>query len=79
MTPIDWRLAFLARAGARLRLVEVGEMDINTAITELVESIGRRWLLERIVRRRPLPCACECNIIGRWEGIQAAAKNRRAA
>jgi hypothetical protein len=79
MTPLDWRLAFLARAGARLRLVEAGEIDIDDAITELIESVDRRWLLERIVRKRPLPCACECNLIGRWERMRPPVKKRRAA
>jgi hypothetical protein len=69
---IDWRHAFLARAGVRLRLVESGDLDIETAIAELVESIDRRWLLERIVKRRPLPCACECDVLGRWERRRAA-------
>jgi hypothetical protein len=74
MTLVDWRLAFLARAAARLRLVEVGDMDPDTAITELIESLDRRWLLQCIVGKRPLPCACECDIIGRWERKRPATK-----
>jgi hypothetical protein len=79
MTPIDRRLAFLARAWARFTLVEAGEMELDQAITELFESVDRRWLLQHIVGRRALPCACECHVLGRWERIQPPAKNRRAA
>jgi hypothetical protein len=78
MTPLDWPIAFLARAGARLRLVEAGDLDLDAAIVELVESIDRRWLLERIIKMRPLPCACECDIIGRWERMRPPNKRRAA-
>ena len=77
MIPIDWRLAFLARAGARFRLVESGDMELDEAVTGLIESLDRRWLLERIVRGRHLPCACECDVIGRWNRMRPP--GRRAA
>jgi len=42
---VDPRLAFLARASARLVLVEVGEMDLNEAFDDLIESVCdcARW------------------------------------
>jgi hypothetical protein len=78
MTPLNWRLAFLARAGARFQLVESGDVDLDEAITELIMSVDRRWLLEKIVRKRPLPCACECDVLGRWKRVPPT-KRRRAA
>src|SRR5262249_39583457 len=36
---VDPRLAFLARASARLVLVEVGEMDLNEAFDDLIEFV----------------------------------------
>jgi hypothetical protein len=75
---IPWQLAFLARAGARLRLVEAGYLDLDTAVIELIESIDRRWLLERIVGRRFLKCGCECDVVGRWERMRPATKRRAA-
>jgi len=46
-TLVDPRLAFLARASARLILVESGEMDLGEAFDELVESVCdcTRWPL----------------------------------
>jgi hypothetical protein len=44
---IDPRLVFLARASARLVLVEAGEMDLDEAFDELIESVCD-------CRRRPL-------------------------
>jgi hypothetical protein len=79
VTPLDLRIAFLARAWARLTLVESGEMDPEEAVVELIESVDRRWLLKRIVGRRALPCACECDILGRWEQTPPPAKRRQAA
>jgi hypothetical protein len=44
---IDPRLVFLARASARLILVEVGELDFDQALEGLVEPICdcQRWPL----------------------------------
>jgi len=44
---VDPRLAFLARASARLVLVEVGEMDLNEAFDDLIEFVCdcARWPL----------------------------------
>ena len=36
---VDPRLAFLARASARLILVEAGEMDLDEAFDEFVASV----------------------------------------
>jgi hypothetical protein len=36
MTQIDPRLAFLARAAARMQLFEIGEMDLNEAFEGLM-------------------------------------------
>ena len=50
MSMVDPRLAFLARASARLILVEVGEMDLDTAFAELVPAfreIAGRHLIAR--------------------------------
>jgi hypothetical protein len=78
MTPLDRRIAFLARASARLTLVEAGEMDPEEAVVGLIESIDRRWLLEHIVGRRALPCACECDVLGRWERMGPPPRRRAA-
>jgi hypothetical protein len=53
---VDPRLAFLARASARLVLVEVGEMDLNEAFDDLIESVCdcARWpLAEQWERPHP--------------------------
>jgi hypothetical protein len=53
---VDFRLAFLARASARLVLVEVGEMDLNEAFDDLIESVCdcARWpLAEQWERTHP--------------------------
>jgi hypothetical protein len=44
---VDHRLAFLARASARLLLVEAGELDLDQALDGLVEPICecQRWPL----------------------------------
>jgi hypothetical protein len=44
---VDPRLAFLARASARLILVESGEMDLDEAYEDLVASVCdcARWPL----------------------------------
>jgi hypothetical protein len=34
--PVDPRLVFLTRAAARLTLVEAGEMDLDTAVADLI-------------------------------------------
>jgi hypothetical protein len=45
--PVDPRLAFLARASARLVLIEVGEMDLDEPFDGLVACVCdcRRWPL----------------------------------
>jgi hypothetical protein len=66
---IDPGLAFLHRAHARLLLVEAGEMDIETAIIELVEPF------EQLVG--PLLCDCSRDIVARWERDYPPIKSRR--
>jgi len=54
--PVDLRLVFLARASARLVLVEVGEMDLDEAYEDLVASVCdcQRWpLAEQWERTHP--------------------------
>ena len=57
-THVDPRLVFLARASARLTLVEAGKMDIAEAYDELIEFVCdcQRWPLaaqwERTHRRK---------------------------
>jgi hypothetical protein len=41
MTRLDPRLAFLARAGARATLVEVGEITLDEAIRSLIHGQER--------------------------------------
>jgi hypothetical protein len=53
----DPRLTFLARASARLILVEVGEMDIAEAFDGLIEAV------EVLA-----PCQCDRELLDRWEG-----------
>jgi len=53
---VDPRLAFLARASARLILVESGEMDLDEAYEDLVASVCdcARWpLAEQWERTHP--------------------------
>ena len=53
---VDPRLAFLARAAARLALVEAGEMDLDEAYKGLIKSVCdcRRWpLAEKWERTHP--------------------------
>jgi hypothetical protein len=75
VTPADPRLVFLERARARLLLVRAGDMNLNEAVTGLIDSIDRRWLLESIVGRRHLKCGCECDVLGRWERMRPSARN----
>src|SRR5689334_12310019 len=49
---VDLKLAFLARASARLELVEAGEMDIDEAFDGLVVCLS---------------CACDREPVERWE------------
>jgi hypothetical protein len=66
--PVDPRLIFLARAEARLVLVEAGEMDLDEAFDGLiVES----------------PCSiCDCrwrwveNLVERWEQTHPIRRRR---
>jgi hypothetical protein len=55
---VDPRLVFLARASARLALVEAGKMDIATAYDELIASVCdcQRWPLAEQWERTHLPC-----------------------
>jgi len=53
---VDPRLVFLARASARLVLVESGEIDLGEAFDELIESVCdcARWpLAEQWERTHP--------------------------
>jgi hypothetical protein len=59
---VDPRLAFLARASARLVLVEHGEMDIGEAFDGLIES---------------LTCSCALEMAERWERDSLPQKSRR--
>jgi hypothetical protein len=54
MTPIDRRIAFLARAWARLTLVEAGEMDPEEAVVGLIESIDPHWAHPQHCRLLPV-------------------------
>jgi len=70
MTAVDPRLAFLHRAHARLMLVEAGHMDVETAITELVDPF------EQLAG--PLLCDCSRDIVSRWERVyQPIPRSRR--
>ena len=57
-TPVDARLAFLTCAAARLALVEAGEMDLDTAVADLVppcacvRDVVDRWEMQYPPRRR---------------------------
>ena len=61
-TQIDARLVFLARASARLLLVEHGEMDLAEAFDGLVQS---------------LTCHCSREMVERWERDSSPQKYRR--
>ena len=53
---VDPRRAFLARASARFILVETGEMDLDEAYYDLIESVCdcQRWpLAEQWERTHP--------------------------
>jgi len=53
---VDPRLAFLARAQARLILVESGAIDLDEAFDDLIECVCdcRRWpLAEQLERTHP--------------------------
>jgi hypothetical protein len=69
MTVVDPRLAFLARASARLILVESGEMGLNEAFEGLIAQS---------------PCSiCDCrwqwveNLVERWERTHPPRQRRR--
>jgi hypothetical protein len=61
-THVDPRLAFLARAAARLALVEAGEMDVDEAYDGLIEFICdcRRWPLAEQWERHLPPNGRRC-------------------
>jgi hypothetical protein len=59
MIMVDPRLAFLARASARLVLVECGEMDLETAFADLVPTF----------REITAPCTCDREMLARWERL----------
>lgn len=61
-SPVDARLVFLARASARLLLVEHGEMDLAEAFDGLVQS---------------LTCHCSRKMGERWERDSSPQKYRR--
>jgi hypothetical protein len=67
MSMVDPRLAFLARASARLILVEVGEMDLDTAFAELVPAF----------REITAPCTCDREMLLRWEQLDREAGRLR--
>jgi hypothetical protein len=67
---VDARLVFLQRAATRFILVEAGEMNLEEAISDLVEQF------DQIVG--PTPCACVQDMIDRW-GRDYPPKRRRAA
>jgi len=60
---VDPRLAFLARASARLILVEVGEMELGIAFAELVP----------VFRKITAPCTCDREMLSRWRELDRAA------
>jgi hypothetical protein len=64
---LDPRLVFLARAGARHTLVEVGEMTLAQAIRGLIHGCERCPLCEQ--RRWPLA--------QQWERTHPPRRNRR--
>jgi hypothetical protein len=66
---LDPGLVFLERAAARLVLVEAGEMDIETAIIELIEPF------EQLIG--PLLCDCSRDIVARWERDYPPVGNER--
>lgn len=59
---VDPRLAFLARASARLILVESGEMDLAEAFEQLVQSLS---------------CPCTREMVEQWERSSRPQKQRR--
>jgi hypothetical protein len=67
MSMVDPRLSFLARASAKLILVEAGEMDLATAFAELVP----------VFREITAPCACDREMLRRWEQLDRAAGRPR--
>jgi hypothetical protein len=65
---IDPRLAFLACASARLNLVEIGEMELDTAFAELVPAF----------REITAPCTCDREMLARWEQLDREAGRVRS-
>jgi hypothetical protein len=64
---VDPRLVFLARAEARLILVEAGEIDLDEALDGLVEPAcdhDREWIEA---------------LVGHWEHTHPPRKHRRRA
>jgi hypothetical protein len=60
---VDPRIVFLARAAVRFQLVESGEMDLAEAYDGLVSC---------------LQCACDRELILRWERQDRMRRPRRA-
>ena len=64
-TAPDPRAAFLLRAACRWDLYEIGEMDLDEAFDGLIEPF-----------MEIAPCACQLDILERWERSHAP-KGRR--
>jgi hypothetical protein len=75
--PNEWRF-YQHNLGDKRNRAGAGKLEFDQAVTELVESLDRRWLLEQIVGRRHLPCRCECTL-SNAPPPPAPAKSRRAA
>jgi hypothetical protein len=56
--PIDPRLVLLARAAAKLQLIEAGLTNLDTAFDDLVPAFRQIAVA---------PCQCEREILDNWE------------
>jgi hypothetical protein len=68
VTSVDPRLVLIARAAAKLQLIEAGLVDLDTAFDDLVPAF-------RLIA--VAPCQCEREILDNWKRNYSQPRYRR--